>query len=188
MSFYQLMMRNKGGGSNILYAPALDGTEQITTMSGQNSPHIENNTLTGYTASGNGGSGYLSEGWDNTGLWELTYKGRINGSDGYAGLLLVCNSNKRDYNLINTTREHWRYNGSSSRTFNYSPPIYGTTMHNIKITKTNSTTVVIKVDDGESVTINDFTALSQTNRCYIGVDSWKADRYGVISDILVVSI
>lgn len=184
--FTQLMMRNKG--SNILYAPALDGTEQITTMSGQRTPTIVNNTLTGYYSSGKGGSGYLSEGWDNTGLWQLTFKGRLFGYSG-DGLLLVCNSSQRDYNLINMTSEDfWRYNGSSSTKFSYSPSLYSSTMRNVTITKINSTTITIKVDTGSEVMINGFTALSQTDRCYIGVDSWENGKYGIISDILVVKL
>lgn len=186
-SFRQLMMKKKQD-SNILYAPKLDGTEQITTMSGQNSPTIVNNTLTGYTSSGNGGSGYLSEGWDNTGLWRLTFKGRIFGYIGN-GLLLVCNSSQRDYNLINMTAEDlWRYNGSSSTKFWYSPSLYSSTMRNVTITKINSTTITIKVDTGSEVMIDGFTALSQADRCYIGVDSWEYGKYGIISDILVVKL
>ena len=175
-----------GINSNILYQPKLDGSEAIITMSGQNSPTIVNNTFTGYTSSGKGGSGYLSEGWDNTGLWQLTFKGRILDYTGN-GLLLVCNSTQRDYNLINMTAEdHWRYNGSSSTKFSYSPSLYNSTMRNVTITKINSTTITIKVDTGSEVTIDGFTALSQTDRCYIGVDSWENGKYGVISDILVI--
>ena len=185
--FTQLMMRKKQD-SNILYAPKLDGTEQITTMSGQNSPTIVNNTFTGYTSSGKGGSGYLSEGWDNTCLWQLTFKGRIFGYSG-DGLLLVCNSSQRDYNLINMSSEdYWRYNGSSSTKFSYSPSLYSSIMRNVTITKIDSTTITIKVDTGSEVTINGFTALSQTDRCYIGVDSWENRKYGIISDILVVKL
>ena len=179
----------KGYKTVILYQPALNGTEPITTMSNQNSPTITNNTLTGYTSSGNGGSGYLSEGWDNTGLWKLTFKGRLNTPS--SGIILVCDSTQRDYNLINLARkDFYRYNGSSSTTFSYSPTLYSDTMHDITITKTDSTTIKIKVDSGSEVTISGFTPLSQTDKCYIGVDSWStgSSNYAIISDIKVVKL
>lgn len=179
----------KGYKTVILYQPALNGTEPITIMSSQNSPTITNNTLTGYTSSGNGGSGYLSEGWDNTGLWQLTFKGRLNTPS--SGIILVCDSTQRDYNLINLARtDFYRYNGSSSTTFSYSPTLYSNTMHDITITKTDSTTIKIKVDSGSEVTISGFTPLSQTDKCYIGVDSWStgSSNYAIISDIKVVKL
>ena len=106
-----------GGGSNILYQPTLDGTEQITTMSGQNSPYITNNTLTGQISGQKGGSGYLTQGWDNTGLWKLNLNGFISNSGG--GIIIAMGTTQRDYNLvmIDASGSLWRYNGSSGKSY-----------------------------------------------------------------------
>lgn len=193
---YYVIKRNNGivkyygissEDSNILYQPLLDGAEQITTMSGQKSPHIANNTLTGYINSSESGSGYLSQGWDNTGLWELTFKGRITGEG--SGIILVCDSTQRDNNLINISATYlWRYNGSSGSNYSYYPSVESSEMRDITITKIDSTTITIKIDNDSAGTISGFTPLSQTNRCYIGVDYWAFGAYAIISDILVTKV
>ena len=177
-----------GGNIVVLYAPKLDGTEVITTMQGKSTPIIKDHTLTGDNGSQQCGCGYLSEGWDNTGLWQLTFKGRINEG---ANLFLVCNSTQRDYNLIALGHYNiYKFNGSSSTSATYQPSIQSATMQDIIITKIDSTTVKIQVGSGSATTISGFTPLSQTNKCYIGVDSWgnSSTSFGVISDIKVIEI
>lgn len=52
--------------SRVIYQPALEGTESITTIRTY-TPTISNNELVS-------GCGYLSDGWDNTIDWELTFE------------------------------------------------------------------------------------------------------------------
>ena len=102
-------------GDNILYAPLLNGTETVYTIpydadgtSINFQPIISNNQL-------KDGAGYLSDGWDNTVNWELTFEYYINGdNNGY--LIIPKGTTSRDYNGIQqwyNNQLNFRVNGSS---------------------------------------------------------------------------
>lgn len=84
---------------NFLYAPLLDGTETVYTIPYEASgtsinfqPTINNNQL-------QDGAGYLSDGWDNTVNWELTFEYYTTGdNNGYT--VIPLGTDKRDYNGI----------------------------------------------------------------------------------------
>lgn len=85
--------------NNILYAPPLNGTEAVYTIpyNGDGTsinfqPTISNNQL-------QDGAGYLSDGWDNTVNWELTFEYYTTGdNNGYT--VIPLGADKRDYNGI----------------------------------------------------------------------------------------
>lgn len=77
-----------GGDDSIIYQPTLDGTESITTIKTY-TPTITGNTLTN-------GCGYLTNGWDNTIDWELTFDYYTTGdNNGY--LVVPKGTTQRDY-------------------------------------------------------------------------------------------
>lgn len=164
-----------------LYAPTLDGTEQITTMSGSSSPTISNNTLSG-------GSGYLSEGWDNTGIWTLTFKAYASSTPSDCGVYILpptmTNRDNTEF-MISGVGKTFVYIGGSAQTIDtttYYPSINLQSWQDIKIKKTDSTTLVLEMG-GVSHSYT-FSTLSNYNKICIGVDSWG----GVcnIKDILVI--
>lgn len=70
---------------DIIFQPPLDGTDEITSWSGTNS------TYDGiYDAHGS----FLTEGWDNSGLWQLEYDVAYSGKNsvlqGYIGTMPIC--------------------------------------------------------------------------------------------------
>lgn len=80
-----------GGDNSIIYQPTLDGTESITTIETY-TPTITDNTLTN-------GCGYLTNGWDNTIDWELTFDYYTTGdNNGY--LVVPKDTTQRDYKGI----------------------------------------------------------------------------------------
>ena len=187
------MMMSNSGGDNILYAPVLDGSEAITTITGQNSPKILNNTFTGQTTSGNGGCGYLSLGWDNTVNWELNCKGYW-----YEGNCGICIYDgiytSRDRACLKLTNaELWVYtdNGGGIRHSPCFPQMYA--WNDITITKINSTKVQVKITYfgtsklNQTVTWND---LALHDKVFIGVDTWGAGNtyYSSVKDIVVTKV
>lgn len=93
--------------SRIIYQPALDGTEAITSINSY-TPTISNNELVS-------GCGYLSNGWDNTIDWELTFEYYVTGdNNGY--LVIPKGTTQRDKNGIQqwySNQLSFRVNGSS---------------------------------------------------------------------------
>lgn len=93
--------------SRIIYQPALDGTEAITSINSY-TPTISNNELVS-------GCGYLSNGWDNTIDWELTFEYYVTGdNNGY--LVIPKGTTQRDKNGIQqwySNQLNFRVNGSS---------------------------------------------------------------------------
>lgn len=172
--------------SNILYQPSLDGTEAITTMSGQDTPIITNNMLAG-------GSGYLTQGWDNTGLWKLTFKAYSTSSSTVINNgIIICppSATQRNQNEFLIT------NGGSIYIYsNGSNVLHDRTVENIiscyqtwteyTITKTSPTT--INISNGTSQVNITWNALSSYNKICIGVDKWSTDYIG-IKDISVTKI
>lgn len=161
----------KSSNNIIIYQPSLDGTEQITTMSGQTTPTISNNTLVG-------GSGYLTQGWDNTGLWKLSFTAKANSGD--CGIILhVSSNNSRDNNLLQLTGNSAIYGYQNSSTVisddRYFTEIDSNNLltkgwQDITYEKTGATTIKISMN-GYSHTIN-WTTLQSYNTINIGVDSW----------------
>ena len=91
-----------------LYNPLLDGTENITTISSY-TPTISNNEMVN-------GCGYLTNGWDNTVDWELTFEYYTTGdNNGY--LVIPQNTSQRDKNGI----QQWYYNQLNFRVNGSSP-------------------------------------------------------------------
>ena len=77
--------------SRVIYQPALDGTESITTIITY-TPTISNNELVS-------GCGYLTNGWDNTIDWVLTFEYYVTGdNNGYLvlpkGIRMVSNNGR----------------------------------------------------------------------------------------------
>lgn len=69
--------------SSYLYAPTLDGTESVTAFSGYSAPTISNNVLVN-------GAGYLTDGWSNSGNWEISFDFKLGNST--SGIILCSNS------------------------------------------------------------------------------------------------
>lgn len=147
-----------------LFAPALDGTEQITTLSG--STTVANGEMSG-------GTSYLTTGWDNSIDWELTFEAYYTGRDGEAIILPFDNPNKRDY-----------------KSLAFMPPAYNnvySNMENSRQTDGNLNSVtqsswlqfkVTRVGNTISVQIGNNTKTTHTYRfssygmVSIGVDTW----------------
>ena len=93
--------------SRVIYQPALDGTESITTIRTY-TPTISNNELVS-------GCGYLTNGWDNTIDWELTFEYYVTGdNNGY--LVIPKGTTSRDYNGVQqwyTRQLNFRVQGGS---------------------------------------------------------------------------
>lgn len=192
-SFRQLMMKKKGN-SNIIYAPALDGTEAITTISGQQSPRIVDNVFTGQNSNGNGGCGFLSEGWDNTVLWELNCKvwwssGGDNGFCVYDGI-----STGRDRACVKITDwEVWVYSdtGRSDRTSAFTNSVG--VWCDVKITKKSSTglDILITYNGNTNLSVSvGWSDLSQHDKVFVGTDGWGSGstKYNSIKDIVVTKL
>ena len=172
--------------SNILYQPLLDGTEQITTLQGQTSPTISNNTLTG-------GSGYLTQGWDNSGLWQLTleaYGNKSGSGDVVAFILCPPTTTSRDYNEFMVTEGGVVYiytNGSGvyDTQLQGALTFHGSWTDTITITKTSSTNINIKYQTYEANYT--WSELANYSRICIGIDKWSS-YYASIKNILVIKV
>jgi len=162
-----------------LKAYELNGTESVTTIDGY-TPSIVDNTLTN-------GCGYLSDGFDNTDDWELTFD-YSNSVTTSAGVLLVTqDTSQRNKYFV----QIWAYlvsfkNPTSSvgSTANISNFI-ANTWYAIKITKVGTTVTVYcndtQVNQATISTINNYNSL------YVGVD--QDSRYhNLISTIKNIRI
>lgn len=93
--------------SQYIYAPTLDGTESITYINTYH-PTISNNEMVN-------GCGYLTDGWDNTIDWSLTFEYYVTGdNNGY--LVIPQGTTQRDKNGIQqwySNQLNFRVNGSS---------------------------------------------------------------------------
>lgn len=189
-----LVELSKSGGSNIIYAPVLDGTEAITTISGQQSPIITNNIFTGQNSVGNGGCGFLSEGWDNTILWELNCKVMWgpNGNNGfciYDGI-----STGRDRGSVKITEcEFWKYDdaGNANRIIGFSNKV--SVWCDVKVTKKSSTELDILITYNGDTKLSrsiEWSVLPNHDKVFVGIDSWDkgSTRYNSIKDIVVTKI
>lgn len=174
-----LSMLMENGESDIIYAPKLNGTEQITTLTPTVS--IQNNIL-------RGGSGYLSLGWDNTIPWELTFKFRGISSVTMGGFYIIAPTmTERDVTEFLYTGDSriYMYTNRSANTSSYFMTLGNiTSWEDIKFTKVGSNGLNLKIKNYETTLY--WSALNSLSRVCIGVDSWG----GVfeIKDIVVTKI
>ena len=172
-----------GNGSTIIYQPTLDGTESITTIATY-TPTITDNTLTN-------GCGYLTNGWDNTIDWELTFDYYTTGdNNGY--LVIPKGTTQRDYKGI----QQWHCNQLNFYVNGTKPTGYITDATScnewisVKITKIDYIWTVYyngvqKTQwDTESYAS---TVDSWTEMC-IGLDKNSSSRYSTIKNIVVKTI
>lgn len=184
-SFRQLMMKGKGN-SNIIYAPALDGTEQITTISGENPPTIINNTF-------GAGSGWLKEGWDNTILWKLECYVTSDGfADGGVAIVLPTATNYDQNDIKVTADAQISVFNNSSRYVNNDQYFhdynvrFSSTPKLLTIEKLTNTTFSITIDSYSKTYA--FPNLSATNKLCVGVAQWSNWANIRIKDIVVTKV
>lgn len=176
---------------NILYQPTLNGTETITNMSGKSAPTIVDNTLTGERNATPSASGYLSEGWDNSGLWKCEFDVWYSGTE--TGAYLPSNtSTSRDTNLIMLTSGGglWTYNNTTASTSSNDFPISYNTWYHVIIEKIDATSFKVTAGNTTKTYTNKATFLQNANKICIGVDSWSNNippYYAVIKNIKVTN-
>ena len=179
-------------GDNILYAPLLNGTETVYTISYDVNgtsinfqPIISNNQL-------KDGAGYLSDGWDNTVNWELTFEYYITGdNNGYT--VIPLGTDKRDYNGIQqwyNRQLNFYVNGDKPTGYLYNASLRLNTWVSVKITKEDYIWKVYY--DNILKTTFDLSSYSSivdtwTTIC-IGVDRNMSRNSAVIRNIIVKEI
>ena len=179
-------------GDNILYAPLLNGTETVYTIpydangtSINFQPIISNNQL-------KDGAGYLSDGWDNTVNWELTFEYYTTGdNNGYT--VIPLGTDKRDYNGIQqwyNKQLNFYVNGDKPTGYLNNASLRLNTWVSVKITKED---YIWKVySDNILKTTFDLSSYSSivdtwTTIC-IGVDRNMSRNSAVIRNIIVKEI
>lgn len=169
---------------NVLYNPSLDGTEAITTISTY-TPSISDGVLTN-------GCGYLTDGWDNTVDWELTFEYYVTGdNNGY--LVIPQGTTSRDYNGVQQWQNkqlNFRVQGSSPSGNISNAGLSTNTWINVRITKVGYVWTVYYNDT--QVTSWDSSSYSSivdtwTTMC-IGLDKNASSRYASIRNIIVKEI
>lgn len=179
-------------GDNILYAPLLNGTETVYTIpydangtSINFQPIISNNQL-------KDGAGYLSDGWDNTVNWELTFEYYVTGdNNGY--LVIPQGTTSRDYNGVQQWQNkqlNFRVQGSSPSGNLSNAGLSTNTWNSVRITKVDYVWTVYYNDT--QVTSWDSSSYSSivdtwTTMC-IGLDKNSSSRYASIRNIIVKEI
>lgn len=183
--FSQLLMRKKD--TNILYAPALDGSEQIYNPTGTPAATIYNHML-------QNGNGWLTEGWDNTVFWKLTFSSKKESGDDCCGAdVILPTSTNFDQNIITITTDcQISVFNNGFRQFpndTYFKNLGFTMSQNwldITIEKTSLTSFIITM--GGYSKEYPFNNLSATNKLCIGMHKWSNNNLFQIKDILVVKI
>lgn len=169
---------------NILYNPNLDGTEAITTILTY-TPSISDGVLTN-------GCGYLTDGWDNTVDWELTFEYYVTGdNNGY--LVIPQGTTSRDYNGVQQWQNkqlNFRVQGSSPSGNLSNAGLSTNTWNSVRITKVDYVWTVYYNDT--QVTSWDSSSYSSivdtwTTMC-IGLDKNSSSRYASIRNIIVKEI
>ena len=177
---------------NILYAPLLNGTETVYTI-----PYDVNGTSINFqpTISNNqlkDGAGYLSDGWDNTVNWELTFEYYVTGdNNGY--LVIPQGTTSRDYNGVQQWRNkqlNFKVQGSSPSGNLSNAGLSTNTWNSVRITKVDYVWTVYYNDT--QVTSWDSSSYSSivdtwTTMC-IGLDKNMSRNSAVIRNILVKEI
>lgn len=169
---------------NILYNPNLDGTEAITTILTY-TPSISDGVLTN-------GCGYLTDGWDTTVDWELTFEYYVTGdNNGY--LVIPQGTTSRDYNGVQQWQNkqlNFRVQGSSPSGNLSNAGLSTNTWNSVRITKVDYVWTVYYNDT--QVTSWDSSSYSSivdtwTTMC-IGLDKNSSSRYASIRNIIVKEI
>lgn len=179
-------------GDNILYAPLLNGTETVYTIpydangtSINFQPIISNNQL-------KDGAGYLSDGWDNTVNWELTFEYYTTGdNNGYT--VIPLGTDKRDYNGIQqwyNKQLNFYVNGDKPTGYLDNASLRLNTWVSVKITKED---YIWKVyyDDILKTTfdLSSYSSIVDTwTTICIGVDRNMSRNSAVIRNIIVKEI
>ena len=172
-----------GDDSTIIYQPTLDGTESITTIATY-TPTITDNTLTN-------GCGYLTNGWDNTIDWELTFDYYTTGdNNGY--LVIPKGTTQRDYNGI----QQWHCNQLNFYVNGTKPTGYITNATScnewisVKITKIGYVWTVYYngVQKTQWDTESYASVVDNWTEMCIGLDKNSSSRYSTIKNIKVKSI
>ena len=169
--------------TNILYQPALDGTENITKISGNNAT-ISNNRLIS-------GCNYLTDGWDNSTDWTLTFKAKLTTTNGCGCFITVSGQYRRDWDWIQINncdgdlRVLNRVNNTHDYTRVGSPDTNLLDITIVKRTVNGSTTYTTLIDGYNSV-VQSNTNLDNASRLVIGVDYWTGTNTSYITDIKVV--
>ena len=174
--------------SSIIYAPTLDGTEQVTLLSEGSftkAPTISDGVMTN-------GLGYLTDGWDNTIDWELTFEYYVTGdNNGY--LVIPQGTSQRDYNGVQQWQNrqlNFRVQGSSPTGNLSNANINTNTWINVKITKVGYVWTVY-YDDVQKTSWNTSSYSSivdnWTKMC-IGLDKNSTARYSSIRNIQVTAL
>ena len=150
--------------STHLFAPLLDGTDNIYTISGTT-------TVTDGVMSG--GSSYLTDGWDNTIDWQLTFEAYHNARDGQAWGLYAPNQTQRDYNVgkfmpPSYNKLYSYVNGSSSQDGNFNGLTYGS-WQSWTVTKIGNT---LTVQIGDNAPTTHTYRYSEYPTIHIGTDTW----------------
>ena len=148
-----------------LYAPLLDGTEQIQQLQG---------TTTVANGEMSGGAAYLKGGWDNTIDWELTADVYFTSSDGMAFCLYAPTDTSRDNNVLKMMgrsygKAYSYLNGSSQQSGGITGITNGSWM-TVKMTKEGSN-ISISVN-GNTATTFTYRYTSFSTIC-VGVDTWS---------------
>ena len=179
-------------GDNILYAPLLNGTETVYTIpydangtSINFQPIISNNQL-------KDGAGYLSDGWDNTVNWELTFEYYTTGdNNGYT--VIPLGTDKRDYNGIQqwyNRQLNFYVNGDKPTGYLNDASLRLNTWVSVKITKEDYIWKVYS-DDILKTTfdLSSYSSIVDTwTTICIGVDRNMSRNSAVIRNIIVKEI
>ena len=159
-----------------LYAPALDGTETLTQLSGTTT--VSNGVLSG-------GAGYLATGWSNSVNYELTFEGLFESNDYSAICLYFNNPNSRDRNNIQILSSYEHRIAAHKGSTGYNRGTISTTTPNTwstyKLRRTGSS-FTLQIDNNTATTHTyDFTGSTYNNvNISIGVDTWDVGYgYGV---------
>jgi hypothetical protein len=192
-NLYQNYIIPKQKDSNVLYSPALDGTEQITTLTGKQTPVIVDRSL----YNNKNACGYLTEGWDNSGLWKLSFDAYCSNSyttSYYAGIVIIKKGELlRDNNVLNIVPVFSLYlyqNGSltyENMTLRNQGCNYYQKWTTIEVEKISSSSVVMTVDN-KSVTLTNMSSLLSNERLCIGVDSWSTNMGVYVKNIIVTKV
>ena len=165
----------------IMYAPKLDGTENITSWSS-----LTNKTEDGIFYSH---GSFLTDGWSNEGLWELEFECMCTTSNWkYIGVMPICMSEINPYtdakrnNYALTTWEGFTYPSGFGTSPSYTNGGSFTklkaanTWYKMKITKTSNTTLQITLNDTYTDILTNLNNLPNATTLHIGTRDNPASR------------
>lgn len=174
-------------GPSYIYAPTLDGTETWYKINSSYTPTYS--TVSGVNQVCDA-CGYLSDGWDNTINWKLTFEYKYSSGTVSQGALVTFNNvTARDRNSLqfwgHVLINHQGTGGSelfSSQTV--CPP---NTWNTVEITKNGSSLTIVVNDNTYTCTNTDFSNSSRT-RAVIGLDKTGTQITACIRNIKVEAL